>query len=63
MWWVLQLKGAQWASKGAEKALEGAGMILKAAGRVSKAVRQASKADGGPQAAGGIFCRAKNESG
>ena len=50
---MLQLKGAQWASKGAEKALEGAGRILKAAGRVSKPVRQASKADGGPQAAGG----------
>ena len=50
---MLQLKGAQWASKRAEKALEGAGRILKAAGRVSKAVRHPSKADGGLRQQGG----------
>ena len=45
-WWLLQRKGARWASKGGGKALEGDGRALEAAGRVSKILRQAFEADG-----------------
>ena len=45
-WWLLQLKGARWASEGGGKALEGDGRALDAAGRVSKMLRQAFEADG-----------------